>query len=120
MDIESERAQTARPATRPTKRGARKLLAGAVAGVTLAGAMLLGGALPANAAGACTSVSSVGSSPGYVGAVCTGNVKISWKCSSDLWGTVNTIPLSFGSGYSYQQFYACTSGYAHNIGWASN
>ena len=82
--------------------------------------MLLGGALPANAAGACTSVSSVGSSPGYVGAVCTGNVKISWKCSSDLWGTVNTIPLSFGSGYSYQQFYACTSGYAHNIGWASN
>lgn len=83
----------------------------------LAGGMTLLGATAANAAGTCSNVSV---SSGSVSLTCKGTVKYVWKCSSDLFGTVNTKYFTFPSTYySTQTFRACNIGNPVNAYWAS-
>lgn len=80
----------------------------------LAASLSLVGAGAANAVGSCTSTPyDYGS--GRIYSNCSGVVHITWKCSTDLWGTLNDRSHNFGAGSVYV-FKACDAGYPHSIG----
>lgn len=91
-----------------------RTLWGALATVALAGSMVVFGGSAANAAGSCTSFSVSGSAPSYLVARCQGTVKFTWKCSTDIWGTLQTKTVNYGSSYNTRSHFACNEGHAHS------
>lgn len=91
-----------------------KVVWGTLATIALAASMTVMGGSAANAAGSCTSFSVSGSAPSHLVARCQGTVKFTWKCSTDIWGTLQTKTVNYGSSYNTRSHFACNEGHAHS------
>ncbi|MFE7845523.1 hypothetical protein ACFUTX_10075 [Microbacterium sp. NPDC057407] len=91
----------------------KKLSAGGAV-VALATSLLLLGTSSASAAGSCSSFSGSGSAPSYLVGRCINTPEFRWKCSTDVWGTLNRKTMQYGSTYSTKSSLACNVGYAHS------
>ncbi len=88
-----------------------KKILGISAGVALALGLLVGGGSPAYA-GTCSKITH---SNGSLTATCVGQTTIKWKCSTDLWNTVNKKTIPFGASGGKVTFKACDAGFPYEI-----
>lgn len=87
-----------------------KRIAAFGAGTALAIGLLVGIGTPAYA-GTCSRQTV---SNGVVTATCSGKTTFKWKCSTDLWNTVNTKTLNFKATGSTLTFRACNEGFPYD------